>query len=632
MRGLMWYAKRLRVMQPHELAFRVGEQFSLQRLRIKQWRRKPAAGALESAKNFSFCDATDSQLPVLPWCFQPSRVEIDDMLAGKITALGYTWIWSASDDTWRHSPDTGRVWPTLFFADIDYREGNPIGDIRVAWESSRLQHLVALALLCECNDHVMSRRAVMLLESELMSWVRSNPPWLGIHYVSVMECALRLIAVCHALDRVRGKLLHPDATWAALQALVCSHADFIAKRISLHSSAGNHTIAECVGLVYAGVLFPELENAAMWRSRAVSILTQEAQRQILPDGGGVEQAFWYLLFITDLLGLATALLRHKAMPVPQEISSAVERARTFLNHFASDPELLPAIGDADGGYALSPYLRLSWNTVADGVTIMQTFTDAGYTLLCSSRPGALSLVFDHGPLGMPPSYGHGHADALAVNVALNHDPVFVDAGTYLYTGAPQWRRYFRGTRAHNTVTVDTYDQAQQETAFLWSKKFHSRRVRYECVENEVVRVLATHDGYAGLGVMHWRGIVWKSGTAMLVWDRLEGDGKHALELNWHLARLPERVGDEFELRGFANIVRIRVIGGAVNIQNGVEDPPQGWRSERYGHIVAAPVLSCTYHGTLPHEFMTLVTLETTEITQCDLEQELTTLRGWKHET
>ena len=34
---------------------------------------------------------------------------------------------------------------------------------------------------------------------------------------------------------------------------MADHACFIAQRLSLYSSAGNHTVAECAGLVYAGV-------------------------------------------------------------------------------------------------------------------------------------------------------------------------------------------------------------------------------------------------------------------------------------------------------------------------------------------------------------------------------------------
>ncbi len=37
-------------------------------------------------------------------------------------------------------------------------------------------------------------------------------------------------------------------------------------------------------------------------------LRQEAARQILPDGGGIERATWYHLFVLDLIGLVERLL------------------------------------------------------------------------------------------------------------------------------------------------------------------------------------------------------------------------------------------------------------------------------------------------------------------------------------
>jgi hypothetical protein len=287
------------------------------------------------------------------------------------------WRWGPEDDVWRRAPDTGRRWPQKFFHAIAYREGNPFGDVRVAWEPARLQQLVALSLLAESPDEITRRRAVVLLESQLESWVRLNPPLTGIHYISAMECALRVIAACHALDRVRDLLLNASDTWVALVTLVESHAGFIERRLSLHSSTGNHTVAEAAGLVYAGVLFPEMRGAQRWKQRGLALLEREADRQILPDGGSLEQAFWYLLFVADLLGLVAELLRHYNEPVPAAIDAAVRRACSFLNAMASDPKSLPAIGDADGGYALSPALRISWSP-GEAAPRMRSFADSEF--------------------------------------------------------------------------------------------------------------------------------------------------------------------------------------------------------------------------------------------------------------
>ena len=63
---------------------------------------------------------------------------------------------------------------------------------------------------------------------------------------------------------------------------------------------------------------------------------------------------------------------------------------------------------------------------------------------------------------MAPLYNHGHADALSVTLSLGETPFLIDPGTYRYNGVPDWRRYFKGTRAHNTICIDEQDQAGLE--------------------------------------------------------------------------------------------------------------------------------------------------------------------------
>ena len=148
----------------------------------------------------------------------------------------------------------------------------------------------------------MCRRAVEVIETHLLSWIVSNPPLTGIHYVSVMECALRLIAVCHAVDLIRDRLIQPERVWVGVLNLIESHAELIRKRVSGHSSSGNHTVAEAAGLVYAGLLFPRMDMAERWLANGLDLLEKEAAHQIRQDGGGREESLWYLRFVSDLYG------------------------------------------------------------------------------------------------------------------------------------------------------------------------------------------------------------------------------------------------------------------------------------------------------------------------------------------
>lgn len=602
MQSIGWYWKRLRVMGPAEVAHRVREGLAVQSLRLHR-PSSAATVAREAAAGFEFCRSRQAQMPVLRWAALEASAQAA-LLAGQWPALGYPWAWRAADGAvWHEAPDTRRRWPLAFFAAVPYRAGNPYGDARVVWEPSRLQQLVALARVAREDPQVRSR-AVALVESVLESWLGSNPPFRGVHYVSAMECALRVVAVCHALDLVRNFLVRGERTWALLVALVASHATLIARRLSLHSSAGNHTIAEAVGLIYAGCLFPELRGARRLLATGREVLAGEARRQVLADGGGIEQAPWYQLFIVDLMGLALALLRHRGEPVPAVVVDAVERGRAFLQCLGDAPQALPPIGDRDDGYALSPDLRISWDGTPP-VEPLQTLPESGYTLVRGDRGGDWLVVLDHGPLGMPPSCGHGHADALAVLLRARGAEVLTDAGTFTYTGDPGWRRWFRGTAAHNTVTVDRSDQATQETAFQWSRPYRAELVWRELAADGTVRLLARHDGYRGRGVEHWRGLVVRADGTLVVLDRLVGPGRHRSDLHWHLGPGAREVEGGASVPAGASAVRIRVLGTAGEVVRGGQGPTRAWRSSRYGVREASLLVHSAREGLMPHEFITL---------------------------
>jgi hypothetical protein len=516
--------------------------------------------------------------------------------------LGFPWRWVPNDATsWHTAPDTGTRWPMRFFASIAHRTGNPYGDARVVWEPSRLQGLVSLALLAN-RDALHRARAVELLEQVLCHWAVSNPHAVGIHYVSAMECALRLVAACHAVDMTRNWLKHGDRTWSALVGLVESHATLIARRVSRHSSAGNHSIAEGVGLLYAGVLFPEHVHAIRWRRIGSVLLAEEAARQVLPDGGGIEQAFWYQLFIVDLLGIAQALLEHQADAVPPPIAAAVLRGRQFLSAWASQPLELPSIGDGDGGYALGPHLRISFAAPepAGKHEHIRHFPDAGYTLYRLEGEVPTRVIVDHGPLGMPPSHGHGHADALSVLISFAGVDLLIDPGTYGYNLGTEWRGIFRGTRSHNTVTVDGCDQATQAGAFLWSAAGGAQLLESRRGQGEVIAALtASHDGYRHLNVIHSRTVTLHRNGLLVVRDRLEGQGEHELELNWHFGVQPVVFSPDTNELHCPTGHRLRISGGTCTLQH-------GWQSAGYGVKAQIPVARTLWRGPLPHEFATFV--------------------------
>lgn len=618
----LWYLKRLALMEPREILHRIAEQGRVAAMRYAYRRSGPAAPVLEF-ENFSFCTSIAFRLPSLRWG-DPADPAV---LSGQALAKGYAWRWSGDPDDWRRAPDTGRLWPAGFFADIAYRAGNPHGDARMVWEPSRLQQLVALARLASEAGSEQADAAVAMIGRQLESWVGANPPWTGIHYVSAMECGLRLIAVCHALDPVRDRLGGRPSVWTGLLSIVASHAPFILRRLSLHSSAGNHTIAEAAALVYAGVLFPEFDEASRWKARGLGLLRREAARQVLPDGGGIERAFAYHRFVVDLLGLVEALLSHHGESVPADIADAVIRGRRFLAGIQTGMGGLAAVGDSDDGHALGA--GLIWLVPGqDGESEpVKSFPDTGYTVM--HAPNApLSVLMDHGPLGMAPGFGHAHADALSIIACCDDMPLVVDPGTFTYTGDPEWRRYFRSTRAHNTIEVDGRDQARQESAFQWSRPYRCALVRSEADSGGCVRLLARNDGYESLGVVHWRGVAFRPDGFLIVCDWLAGTGVQSLALHWHCAIAPAAKDKGFRMETDGAPLYLAIDGGNTTMHRGEADPALGWISPAYGVRTPITTLRTEYCGELPHTFITLMGFSKEVFDPDATGDEIRVLREW----
>lgn len=196
-------------------------------------------------------------------------------------------------------------------------------------------------------------------------------------------------------------------------------------------------------------------------------------------------------------------------------------------------------------------------------------------------------------------------------VMIDGEPILVDSGTYTYTGNPEWRTYFRSTRAHNTVTVNQQDQAVQQGSFMWAHPYTSRLVRMESTSSNRQIGVACHDGYqTRFGITHWRAILYDAPGSWLILDRMIGSGVHTLELNWHLDLPLVARGPGFLGHSGTHQVVLTIQGGTAHHAVGVTQPIRGWFSPQYG--VKKPVTNvyALHTGELPFEFLTQLVIST----------------------
>jgi hypothetical protein len=462
-------------------------------------------------------------------------------------------------------------------------------DIRLLWEPARLQQVTRLVAGLRQADSVDV--AGLLRESArslVLRWLEDNPFPRGLHHLSVMECGLRIPVLFYTLKACRPN----DVEFAVIARAIWCNAWLIRHRLSLYASLGNHTIAECVGLVFAGALYRDTGEGQTWLATALTLLRQELFHQVLADGGPVEQSLDYHRFVLDLYWLTIDFLAGNALADCRDMLPRLMAGEQFLTAFTSQVGTMPRIGDSDDGRAVAPGLapkRPELPVPAAGVT---RFPDAGYTLFhCQS---GMVLTFDHGPLGMPPLCNHGHADALSVTCTIAGIPFLVDPGTYGYNGDPAARAWFKGTAAHNTITIDGCDQAVQETGFIWSSPYRCGVISHG-ERDGMYRLEAIHDGYARLPepVRHKRS-VWQIGDGQfLLRDTFWGDGVHTFESHLHLHPevLVRQEGDWFLLECAGRELAVQMRAGS-EPSRVLADATlvAGWYSPVYGSRLPSEVL------------------------------------------
>jgi hypothetical protein len=167
-----------------------------------------------------------------------------------------------------------------------------------------------------------------------------------------------------------------------------------------------------------------------------------------------------------------------------------------------------------------------------------TFEHSGYHVM---RDGwgrnANYLFFDCGHHGVD-NCGHAHADALSFELAANGQTFLVDPGTYTYTASKELRNWFRGSQAHNTVTINDESSSVPSGPFSWSMIANCRRTAW-ISQQRFDYIVASHDGYERLSsrATHQRTILFLKNDYWVLRDQVESMGKY--QLKSHFSAIPQ---------------------------------------------------------------------------------------------
>ena len=288
-----------------------------------------------------------------------------------------------------------------------------------------------------------------------------------------------------------------------------------------HSTLDNDGVPRLqvlIALCYASLC---LANQARNIKSATRRLSDELQRQILPDGGHISRNPGALVeLLSDLLPLRQTFAARNIAP-PPALLNAIDRMMPMLRFFRH----------GDGSFALFNGMSTA---PSDLVATLLAYDDTRGVPMASMPhtgfqrldAGNTTLIIDTGPPPPASVSQDAHAGCLSFELSSGPSRIVVNCGMPS-TGRDNWRPFARSTAAHSTLTYHDTSSCQFVELSAMKRLLRGAPITSGPSNVESYReavpggdvLTASHDGYLSrFGVIHRRVLmVSQDGT------RLEGE-------------------------------------------------------------------------------------------------------------
>jgi hypothetical protein len=242
-----------------------------------------------------------------------------------------------------------------------------------------------------------------------------------------------------------------------------------------------------------------------------------------------------------------------------------------------------------GAHTAQLRMRESREVAAPGESVEETrlFSDSGSVVWARGEFWVLIQAGGFGALRA----GHSHSHGLSLIARRGDEDLLIDPGTFTYTSEPRWRRWFRGSAAHNTVRVNGLDQAPQNGPFSWAGKPLVAMELWQPDRREPRLVASCR--YHGAEVRHRRYFALSGEDVLFVLDEIRAPRRAVCEQFWHPGGAVEQLSDRaFRIGRRTQLVLTHPAG----LEEGGEN---GWRSRAYGQKESAPAILAAVQAETP---------------------------------
>ena len=299
---------------------------------------------------------------------------------------------------------------------------------------------------------------------------------------------------------------------------------------------GNHLLENGFALYFASHLFP---NNKKLTGKAIKLLKEQLNEQILPDGAHYERSFMYHKIILGRLLDSISLSISNSFLWNKEMLPFLEKKAQlmiqWMKNISNNGENFVRFNDSVEGIGprYGELIKLASRLVPDIESEIK-LNESGYR---SWHLDNFFIVMNVGEITPKYQPGHSHADTLSFTVHYKGVPLLVDPGISTYQESPT-RLGERSTINHNTVTVNSSNNNE-----VWGSFRVGRRAKTKILNESDYELEATHDGFKSFNIYHLRKWERKENEIRVI-DSILGAQDHLIEAHFHFH--PSTVVDRTE--------------------------------------------------------------------------------------
>ncbi|MFD1451539.1 heparinase II/III domain-containing protein [Oceanobacillus sojae] len=347
--------------------------------------------------------------------------------------------------------------------------------------------------------------------------------------------ANRVVAIIYFWSIYINSELYEAKFEKELVLLLEKHGEFLYDDKN-YNFRNNHGVFQDKALIELSIIFPQILNSNLWYEKAADRLLRYVNKFVSENGVHKENSSAYHILMLRLLREIDEFLSYHEKSIP-ELRRTIFKMEEHLAYIVKPNGIVPMTGDSGPdsirfihmNEIKNPKMRYVRSKGKKGKKPENevVYKDEGIAIFKDNLKAKKELYIYF--TAAFHSLAHKHADDLSFLLTIGNTDFFVDSGKYNYQEKDEYRKYFRSTFAHNSVTVD------RETYELSSNQLGKSKVIKYGIKDDYSFVVGVHELYPGVKIERTL-IYLKKLSSVLIHDNLQSSKIHTYSQIFNVGR------------------------------------------------------------------------------------------------